>query len=47
MKKYDSPDAVVIDLSTRDDILNGSGNKTLADMLDVTNALDVVDCVEW
>ena len=47
MKKYDSPTAVKIDLSTGENILNGSENKTLGDMLDTTDQLDVVDFVNW
>ena len=47
MKKYTSPNAVVVELSTHDDILNGSGNKTLSDMLDKTNNLDIQDSADW
>ncbi len=47
MKKYTSPNAVVVVLSAHDDVLNGSGNQTLNDIHDITNSLDIQDCVDW
>ena len=50
MKKYCNPDAIVIELSSKDDILNGSGNipaGDISDILDTTGQLDIVDFVEW
>ena len=47
MKNYDSPNAVIVKIGSKDDILNGSDNKTLNDMLDKTGNLDIQDCADW
>lgn len=47
MKKYDIPKAVIVKIGSNEDILNGSGDRTLNDMLDKTGSLDIQDHADW
>lgn len=47
MKNYNTPKAQILTFNVLEDVLNGSGEKSLAKLYRPGEALDIQDSVEW